>query len=577
MAAPRKKSAKKENQFIIRNGSRLHAYGRDKAPYPLSYDRDVFDIQCMDHLLMFKAKQTVSFIDFKGNTPKRCLDLGTGLGDWIIEAAKFWPDCSFVGYDLVNVQLPLSLFKEFDPDLPSRIEWVHGNLLRQKLPFDDDEFDYVHIQGLAFAVPESKWPSVYEEINRVLRPGGAIEQIEEDAIFPTVPRWFTAPLHAQVKRPSAHFPDGTQRSLLPIPTVSTAHSHDHALLEFLFMSVFENRFLNRTPSSVLPGYFSAIFRHVLMPPVLNFPMPPLAPLPPLPNELGSPSTVSSDLSDTTTLYLPDFELDSLQSPPSSERSPVSIIDASTTDVQPFSLEEVLPSTDYGRNRSSSTSTGSTLADPPTGPVLPKPPVSAQRRSVAFSSPEMSTRIGDDTVLNLFPIDELTSLEEHALSMQLYRAVGSVLAVKEAMWEELMEQMKDNKDRLRGYGWENDDEQSVNRQKFDSLVERYKGDMHVRISLWHSATKYGWQYPRRDPLSKGELVEEERMRRAIMEARKCATEADFQTPSRSLRLLVGDHIVVRHRDTILTCSRTLHSHCLHCYFCTTCMTITLYAL
>ena len=90
----------------------------------------------------------------------------------------------------MNVQVPLSLFSETDPGLADRIQWVHGNLyvlitslyhfpclhnhsknnnttncqyhppthhrLRQKLPFDDDEFDYVHIHGLAFAVPEPK-------------------------------------------------------------------------------------------------------------------------------------------------------------------------------------------------------------------------------------------------------------------------------------------------------------------------------------------------------------------------------------------------------------------------------------
>lgn len=37
-------TGKKENQFFIRHGSKLHAYGRDKAPYPMSYDREVFDM-----------------------------------------------------------------------------------------------------------------------------------------------------------------------------------------------------------------------------------------------------------------------------------------------------------------------------------------------------------------------------------------------------------------------------------------------------------------------------------------------------------------------------------------------------
>lgn len=79
---------------------------------------------------------------------------------------------SKVGYDLVNVQVPLHLV---DPSLASRIEWVYGNLwvvtgpliirstiinvadsLRVKLPFEDEEFDYIRLNGVAFAVPENK-------------------------------------------------------------------------------------------------------------------------------------------------------------------------------------------------------------------------------------------------------------------------------------------------------------------------------------------------------------------------------------------------------------------------------------
>lgn len=70
---------------------------------------------------------------------------------------------------------------------------------------------------------------------------------------------------------------------------------------------------------------------------------------------------------------------------------------------------------------------------------------------------------------------------------------------------------------------------------DLVLDR---DMHARISLWHSLTRFGWPYPQRDPLSKAELVEEERLRRAILEARKLATEEELRTPCRSLRLLVG---------------------------------------
>ena len=40
----RKPSHRKENQFIYRAGSKLHAYDRDKAPYPSSFDRHVIEL-----------------------------------------------------------------------------------------------------------------------------------------------------------------------------------------------------------------------------------------------------------------------------------------------------------------------------------------------------------------------------------------------------------------------------------------------------------------------------------------------------------------------------------------------------
>lgn len=90
-------------------------------------------------------------------------------------------------------------------------------------------------------------------------PGGYVEDIEEgepscrfsaqsvsnrvgsDAIFPVLPKWFTRPLHEAgrrvFRRPGAspHWPEEE----LP---------HDHALLESLFYSVFESRFINPEPS-----------------------------------------------------------------------------------------------------------------------------------------------------------------------------------------------------------------------------------------------------------------------------------------------------------------------------------------
>lgn len=35
---------RKENQFVNRNGSKLHAYDREKAPYPSSFDGEVVEL-----------------------------------------------------------------------------------------------------------------------------------------------------------------------------------------------------------------------------------------------------------------------------------------------------------------------------------------------------------------------------------------------------------------------------------------------------------------------------------------------------------------------------------------------------
>jgi hypothetical protein len=63
-------------------------------------------------------------------------------------------------------------------------------------------------------------------------------------------------------------------------------------------------------------------------------------------------------------------------------------------------------------------------------------------------------------------------------------------------------------------------------------------MQIRVALWASLVNFGWPTPKREPLSKAELIEEERVRQAMVEARKLATPEDFQTPCRTTRVLIG---------------------------------------
>lgn len=90
-------------------------------------------------------------------------------------------------------------------------------------------------------------------------------------------------------------------------------------------------------------------------------------------------------------------------------------------------------------------------------------------------PDPNDRIGDESVLQLLPTENIATFEEHSLFMHLYRAVGTVLAVQEAMWEELLEVIRKDPASLRAHGWDVEDMQDkVARQKYEALVERYKG-------------------------------------------------------------------------------------------------------
>jgi len=70
------------------------------------------------------------------------------------------------------------------------------------------------------------------------------------------------------------------------------------------------------------------------------------------------------------------------------------------------------------------------------------------------------------------------------------------------------------------------------------VRSFDRDMHHRVAHWRTLVKMGWELPPYSPMSRPEVLEEERLRQAMIEAQKSATEEDLQAPLRTFRIIVG---------------------------------------
>lgn len=78
-------------------------------------------------------------------------------------------------------------------------------------------------------------------------------------------------------------------------------------------------------------------------------------------------------------------------------------------------------------------------------------------------------------ISLLPVEQLERLDERSLAMHLYRSFQSILANQESMWEELVHWIRERKEALSEFGWEDDDEleELASRKKFERLIDRFK--------------------------------------------------------------------------------------------------------
>ncbi|KAI8814331.1 S-adenosyl-L-methionine-dependent methyltransferase [Cladochytrium replicatum] len=113
----------------------------------------------------------------------KVLDVGCGSGIWLAEMQRDFPKGEYVGLDIQRTEW-VEAFQELSGN---KITLVEGDVLR-KLPFDDQTFDYVHMQNMFAAIPAGRWPDVIAELFRIGKPGAFIDLVEiEVPDFPNEP------------------------------------------------------------------------------------------------------------------------------------------------------------------------------------------------------------------------------------------------------------------------------------------------------------------------------------------------------------------------------------------------------
>lgn len=219
------------------------------------------------------------------------------------------------------------------------------------------------------------------------------------------------------------------------------------LIESLFYSLFETRFINREPTSILPSYFATYFRHVLCSPAINFPTPAFPFIPTYSIATSRRFSKSSRQLSATPMPRPRRRRGSNSIPISSD----SDAEADGEEDGEELTQQYTPPSSGDESTNSSTS------------VLPALP---------YYSPHYTTCSSAE--LDLLPLSSFTESSGFSYALQLFRMCNLVLSCRESMWEVLTDRIRNREAELKELGWDDEDlESDHSRQRFDRLMARYQ--------------------------------------------------------------------------------------------------------
>lgn len=116
---------------------------------------------------------------------QRVLDIGSGAGSWIIEAAQTYRDMALIGIDISPRMVEYAQKIARTQSISDRVTFQVMDALRP-LQFPNDSFDLVNIRLGSGFMRTWDWPQLLLEMQRVTRHGGIIRVMESGVISDNV-------------------------------------------------------------------------------------------------------------------------------------------------------------------------------------------------------------------------------------------------------------------------------------------------------------------------------------------------------------------------------------------------------
>lgn len=117
----------------------------------------------------------------KPDTFQRVLDIGSGSGSWVIEAAQTYPTMSLIGIDINPRMVEYANEQAHIHRVSDRAEFQVMDALK-KLDFQDESFDLVNLRfGISY-LRTWDWPELLSEMLSIIRSGGVVRLTEPEVI-----------------------------------------------------------------------------------------------------------------------------------------------------------------------------------------------------------------------------------------------------------------------------------------------------------------------------------------------------------------------------------------------------------